>query len=58
MIGFKMAQKFEEAENRVFKNVYICRRCNARNRADNPERTSCRKCGYSDLRKKNSQFAG
>lgn len=53
-----MAQKFEEAEHRVFDDVYICRKCNARNRTDNPEKTSCRKCGYSDLRKKNQQFAG
>ncbi|MFB6245379.1 MAG: 50S ribosomal protein L40e [Candidatus Nanohaloarchaea archaeon] len=53
-----MAQKFEEAEKRVFKDVYICRRCNARNKTDNPESSSCRKCGYSDLRKKNEQFAG
>lgn len=53
-----MAVKFEEAEERVFKNVYVCRRCNARNRTRNPEKTSCRKCGYPHLRKKNSQFAG
>jgi len=44
-----MAQKFEEAETRMFKNVYICRRCNAKNKTDNPEKTSCRKCGYSNL---------
>ena len=53
-----MAQKFEEASDRVFNNVYICRRCNARNKTDNPENTSCRKCGYRHLRKKNEQFAG
>ncbi len=53
-----MAQKFEEAEDRVFKNVYVCRRCNARNKTQNPEKTSCRKCGYRHLRKKNDQFAG
>lgn len=53
-----MAQKFEEAEERLFGDVYICRKCNARNRTDNPENASCRKCGYTNLRKKNSQFAG
>ena len=53
-----MAQKFEEAENRIFKNVYVCRRCNAKNKTANPEKTSCRKCGYRHLRKKNEQFAG
>jgi len=54
----RMGQRFEEAEKRVFDNVYICRKCNAKNKTDNPENTSCRKCGYSDLRKKNAQFAG
>lgn len=53
-----MAQRFEEAKERIFGNVYICRRCNAKNRTDNPEQTSCRKCGYSNLRKKNEEFAG
>lgn len=53
-----MAQRFDEAEDRVFKNVYICRRCNAKNRTKNPEKTNCRKCGYPHLRKKNAQFAG
>lgn len=53
-----MAQKFEEAENRIFKDVYVCRRCNAKNKTQNPEKTSCRKCGYRHLRKKNDQFAG
>ena len=45
-----MAQKFEEASNRVFKDIYICRKCNARIKTDNPENTSCRKCGYNSLR--------
>jgi ribosomal protein L40E len=53
-----MAQKFEEASDRIFNNTYICRRCNARNKTDNPENTSCRNCGYRHLRKKNEQFAG
>lgn len=53
-----MAQKFEEAAERIFDNVYVCRRCNARNKTDKPEQTSCRKCGYAHLRHKNEQFAG
>jgi ribosomal protein L40E len=53
-----MGQRFEEAEHRVFDNVYICRKCNAKNKTDDPENTSCRKCNYGDLRKKNAQFAG
>lgn len=53
-----MAQRFDEAEERLFGDIYICRKCNARNRTDNPESTSCRKCGYDNLRKKNEQFAG
>ncbi|QGA80506.1 50S ribosomal protein L40e [Candidatus Nanohalobium constans] len=53
-----MAQKFDEAEDRLFGDIYICRKCNAKNKTDNPEETSCRKCGYSNLRHKNEQFAG
>jgi len=44
-----MAQRFEEAEARVFKNVYVCRRCNAKIRTQNPDKTNCRKCGYRHL---------
>lgn len=53
-----MAQRFETAKERIFGNVYVCRRCNATNRTDNPESTTCRKCGYKHLRKKNEEFAG
>jgi ribosomal protein L40E len=53
-----MGQKFDVAEHRIFDDVYVCRRCNAKNKTQNPENTSCRKCGYSHLRKKNAQFAG
>lgn len=53
-----MAEKFEDAEARLFGDIYICRRCNARNRTNNPEEASCRKCGYSGLRPKNSELAG
>lgn len=53
-----MAQRFEEAKNRIFKDVYVCRRCNATNRTKNPEKTACRKCGCTELRPKNEEFAG
>ena len=42
--------KFEEAENRMF-NIKICLKCNARNPAT---AKSCRKCGYTGLRFKDS----
>ncbi len=39
---------FPEAEARLFKNVYICMKCGARNR----NRDKCRRCGSRRLRKK------
>lgn len=53
-----MAKKFEAAENRIFKNVYICRKCNARNKFKNLEGAKCRKCGYDGLRPKHREFKG
>lgn len=50
-----MAQS-DVARNRIFKNVYICMKCNARNRVANPERANCRKCGYDGLRKKHADL--
>jgi large subunit ribosomal protein L40e len=43
--------RFEPAERRELEKL-ICMRCNARNpqRADN-----CRKCGYSNLRRKSKE---
>ncbi len=39
---------FDKAEDRIF-TTQICMRCNARN----PQRaSSCRKCGYKNLRPK------
>ncbi|MFO7872412.1 MAG: hypothetical protein R6U26_02075 [Candidatus Undinarchaeales archaeon] len=48
--------RFPEADARLFKNVYICMKCNARNRVD-PKRirqgkAKCRECGYTRLRAK------
>ena len=53
-----MAERFDVAENRIFKNVFICRKCNARNKVKNPEEASCRKCGYDGLRRKHRDFKG
>lgn len=51
-----MAEKFDVAEARLFGNIYICRKCNARNRTNNPAKTNCRKCGYHGLRKKHKEI--
>jgi ribosomal protein L40E len=46
--------KFPEAEKRMFKNIYVCRKCKSKLRA-NPMKVrlgkiSCRKCGSKALR--------
>lgn len=51
-----MAGKSEAAQERIFNNVYICMKCNARNRLSKPEGANCRKCGYSGLRKKHKDL--
>jgi large subunit ribosomal protein L40e len=43
--------RFAKAEERLL-NVKICMRCNARNAV---RATSCRKCGYQNLRPKNKE---
>ncbi len=40
----------QEVLDRMYKNVYICMRCNARIRTTKPHKTRCRKCGYKKLR--------
>jgi len=37
---------------RVFRNVFICMKCNAKIRTNNPKKTKCRKCGAKALRPK------
>ena len=39
-------------EERVFKNVYVCRKCNSKIRSGKIEKTKCRKCGSKSLRLK------
>ncbi|MBW2993753.1 50S ribosomal protein L40e [Candidatus Woesearchaeota archaeon] len=46
--------KFKEAEKRMFKNVFVCKRCKTKIKAPpmkiRLEKISCRKCGYKALR--------
>jgi ribosomal protein L40E len=43
-------------DKRIFTNMYICMKCNARMRTQKPEKTKCRKCGYTAFRLKNKQL--
>jgi len=49
-------QRPEEVDNRIFRNVYVCMRCNATVRGKNIEKLRCRKCGSKRLRPKNRQL--
>lgn len=44
--------RFDEADARLFKNVWICMRCNAKNRSPSGKPRKCRKCGSVRLRLK------
>ena len=44
--------RFEEADSRLFKNQWICMRCNAKNRTGSGKSKKCRKCGSKRLRLK------
>ena len=45
--------RFEEADKRLFINVWICMRCNAKNRGSEGKKPdACRKCGSKKLRLK------
>ncbi|MAG22080.1 MAG: 50S ribosomal protein L40e [Candidatus Diapherotrites archaeon] len=45
--------RFDEADARIFKNVWICMKCNANNRgSEGSIPYSCRKCGGRKLRLK------
>ncbi|MDY6774192.1 MAG: 50S ribosomal protein L40e [Candidatus Nanohaloarchaea archaeon] len=46
----------EAADERIFEDVYICMKCNARNKLQDPEDANCRKCGYSGLRPKHKDI--
>ena len=46
--------KFPEAEARLFKNMFVCRKCKSKIRTTNLRviagKTSCRKCGGKALK--------
>ena len=46
--------KFPEAQARIYKNIFVCRKCKAKIRATNIKviqgKISCRRCGSSALR--------
>ena len=46
--------KIAEAQNRLFKNVFVCKNCQAKIRADPQkimrEKVRCRKCGKKAFR--------
>ena len=48
--------KYAEADSRLFKNIFVCRRCKNKVRAPNMKvlagKVKCRKCNTSELRVK------
>ena len=48
--------KYAEADSRLFKNIFVCRRCKSKIRAPNMKvlagKVKCRKCNTSELRVK------
>lgn len=44
--------RFEAADNRLFVNMWICMKCNAKNRSGKGKPYRCRKCGCKRLRLK------
>jgi ribosomal protein L40E len=57
-----MAEKTNPvADARLFKDVYVCRNCNAKLRVSNPKllrpmRVKCRRCGSQSLRPKHKEL--
>lgn len=51
-----IAERFDVAEKRLFDDIFICRKCNARNRLKDADGANCRKCGYSGLRPKHKEI--
>lgn len=53
--------RFKEAEERLFKNVFVCRKCGTKIRAKPVKiklfKVKCRKCGYMFLRPKRKERA-
>ena len=62
MFGIDKMAKFDVAEKRLFANIWICMRCNAKIRAQ-PDKVKkgfikCRKCGSKNLRLKAKERRG
>jgi len=54
-----MATKIPEAQNRLFKNVFVCKKCQSKRKSEPLKvlegKTKCRKCGsraFRPLKKK------
>ena len=51
--------KFKEAQARVFRNVFVCRKCKSKIRAQpikvKRAKVKCRKCGSKALRPKHKE---
>ena len=49
-----MATKIPEAQNRLFKNMFVCMNCQTKMRADPQKvlkgKVKCRKCGKTEFR--------
>lgn len=50
-----MAQRIPEAQERMFKNIFVCKNCRRKIRADPrkilEKKIKCRRCGKKDFRK-------
>ncbi|MCK5177201.1 MAG: 50S ribosomal protein L40e [Candidatus Aenigmarchaeota archaeon] len=44
--------KDSDAEARMYKNVFVCMKCNAKRRAKSKVNLLCRKCGSNNMRNK------
>lgn len=46
--------KIPEAESRLFRNMFVCRKCKSKIRASSMKvsqgKIACRKCGYKELK--------
>lgn len=51
--------KIQEAENRLWKRIWICKKCKSKIRADGAKiragKVLCRKCGYNQFRPKHKE---
>ncbi len=51
-----MSKKKDDAMiERIFQNVYVCMKCNAKIRCKDPAKSKCRKCGSKALRQKKKE---